>query len=173
MDEKKPVLFVVDDDPIMRRLLSQLFQEKYAVTALDSAYQALEKLAQYTPDIILSDIKMPGKDGLSLATDIAKSHPEIPIILLTGYGNKEIAINAIKLGVFDFVEKPFINCEIRIAVDRAAQFSNLIKNNSAYVRQLRKGAMNMLRSAKRETVLLKEISWLKKLVDLNSPSETQ
>lgn len=163
MNEKLK-LFIVDDEEVIRRLLDDIFSDDYIVTCLESASQTLKELEIQTPDIILTDNKMPGEDGLTLAKKISEMNTEIPIILLTGHGNKQVAIDAVKLGLFDFVEKPFEDDEIKIAIDRAAQFSILMKNNRENVKKLQNAALELLKATKRENKLASEVSWLKKLL---------
>ena len=101
------VLFV-DDEPKARKLVGGILSDEYLCRVAESAEQALNFIAVEVPDIIVSDIKLPGKNGISLLSEIHCIHPELPVILITGHSEKSLAIQAIKAGAFDYLEKPFV-----------------------------------------------------------------
>jgi len=123
-------ILVVDDEEQPRRLFEEIFSEKYKVKTASSVEEAMERLEialdkETTIDIVLTDIKMPGDDGLILLRKIKRYFPEMPIILITGHGDKKIAIEAIKHGAFDFLEKPCEEEELHATMNRAAKQINL------------------------------------------------
>lgn len=117
--ELKKTLLLVDDEPDARLLASDILGDSYDVTTAESAAQALQILSTKPLDVVLTDIKMPGEDGISLLRKVRAMYPETPVILLTGHGDKQTAIDALKEGAFDFLEKPFEDDELLSAVSRA------------------------------------------------------
>ena len=101
-------LLVVDDDADMLRLLTmRLTAAGYRVTAVTSAEAALTELQLKRPQLVLSDVRLPGKDGLALFDDIRVLHPSLPVILLTAHGTIPDAVEATERGVFTYLTKPF------------------------------------------------------------------
>ena len=103
-----PQLLVVDDDPDMLRLLTmRLSAAGYRVTTATSAEAALTQLHIERPLLVLSDVQLPGKDGLALFDEIRAQHPSLPVILLTAHGTIPDAVEATERGVFTYLTKPF------------------------------------------------------------------
>ncbi len=101
-------LLVVDDDADLLRLLSmRLRASGYRVTAVDSAEAALARAAVERPDLVLSDVRLPGRDGLALFDELRARHPALPVILLTAHGTIPDAVAATSRGVFGYLTKPF------------------------------------------------------------------
>ncbi len=112
-------LLVVDDDPDMLRLLSmRLASSNYQVTAVTSAESALTQLEIEHPQLVLSDVRLPGRDGLALFDEIRKRHPTLPVILLTAHGTIPDAVEATARGVFTYLTKPYDGREL---LDKIAQ----------------------------------------------------
>jgi two-component system response regulator GlrR len=103
-----PYLLVVDDDADMLRLLTiRLTAAGYRVTAVTSAEAAMTQLHIERPQLVLSDVRLPGRDGLALFDDIRAQHPSLPVILLTAHGTIPDAVQATERGVFSYLTKPF------------------------------------------------------------------
>jgi two-component system response regulator GlrR len=103
-----PHLLVVDDDADMLRLLTmRLTAAGYRVTAVTSAEAALTQIHIERPQLVLSDVQLPGRDGLALFDDIRQQHPSLPVILLTAHGTIPDAVEATERGVFTYLTKPF------------------------------------------------------------------
>ncbi|MBI2309220.1 MAG: sigma 54-interacting transcriptional regulator [Rhodocyclales bacterium] len=101
-------VLVVDDDADLLRLLSmRLRANGYRVTAVDSAEAALARVAIERPDLVLSDVRLPGRDGLALFDELRQRHPALPVILLTAHGTIPDAVAATARGVFGYLTKPF------------------------------------------------------------------
>ena len=101
-------LLVVDDDPDMLRLLTiRLTAAGYRVTAVTSAEAAMTQIHIERPQLVLSDVQLPGRDGLALFDDIRAQHPSLPVILLTAHGTIPDAVEATERGVFTYLTKPF------------------------------------------------------------------
>ncbi|PKM47947.1 MAG: two-component system response regulator [Firmicutes bacterium HGW-Firmicutes-8] len=112
-------LLVVDDQMGVRRLLFEAFNEgDYEVVLAGSGHEALEKVKADMPDIILMDMKMPGMNGLEALHEIKKINGSILVIMMTAYGELEIVAEAMKLGVKEYVTKPFDINELRELVKK-------------------------------------------------------
>ena len=131
---KAPHLLVVDDDGDMLRLLTmRLTAAGYRVTAVTSAEAALTQLHIERPHLVLSDVRLPGRDGLALFDDIRAQHPSLPVILLTAHGTIPDAVEATERGVFTYLTKPF---DGKALLDKIAQALSL----SAPVHSAKRGS---------------------------------
>ncbi|PRD38194.1 UNVERIFIED_CONTAM: qseF [Trichonephila clavipes] len=120
MARDNPRLLLVDDDPSLLRLLTlRLEGEGYQVVNADSAETALALLAKQSVDVVLSDLRMPGLDGMSLFDEIAKRYKGLPVILMTAHGSIPEAVAATQRGVFGFLTKPLNPAELREVLQRA------------------------------------------------------
>ena len=112
-------VLLVDDDPDMLRLLSmRLGAAGYQVTAVGSAEAALAQLEIERPQLVLSDVQLPGRDGLALFDEVRERHPSLPVILLTAHGTIPDAVEATARGVFGYLTKPY---EAKELLDKIAQ----------------------------------------------------
>ena len=121
----RPVVLLADDEPDMRRFLRSHLDENYDVLEAADGVQALEKVTQFLPDIILLDMMMPEMDGLDVCRALRKraDTADIPIILLTARADEETKFNALALGANDFLAKPFSSTELH------ARIKNLIESH--------------------------------------------
>lgn len=110
-----PTILVVDDEHGLRQSLRMLLKEQYEVLLASSVAEAKEILAETPVDIIITDIHMPNSTGLDLLREVKKNHPEIEVIILTGYGRLVTAMEAIECGAFAYLEKPF---DFQVMLDR-------------------------------------------------------
>jgi putative nucleotidyltransferase with HDIG domain len=123
-------ILVVDDEEMIRDLCSHILtSEGYAVTAVPGGKEALAELSGNHADLLVTDIKMPGMDGLELFEAVKKQKPDIVSIFITGHGTLDTAIESLMRGVEGFVLKPFTQDELVTAVDRAIRRSRLQKEN--------------------------------------------
>ncbi|MBN1297060.1 sigma-54-dependent Fis family transcriptional regulator [bacterium] len=113
-------VLIVDDEANMRRILEvTLKREGYGTLTAENGAAALDILQRYPVQIVLTDLKMPGIDGMTLLRECVTRFPDIPLIMLTAHGTVETAVEAMKLGAFDYVTKPFDIAEIRQSLDKA------------------------------------------------------
>ncbi|MCI2285508.1 sigma-54 dependent transcriptional regulator [Colwellia sp. MSW7] len=130
-------VFIVDDEQHIRSAIEQLLElENYDVRSFSSAKDLLANIDSKCPDVIISDINMPVMDGHQLMANVFKIDRELPIILLTGFGDISMAVNAIKNGAYDFIEKPFNNEHLIDRVKRAIDKRALTLENRALKKQL-------------------------------------
>ncbi|NQT89570.1 sigma-54-dependent Fis family transcriptional regulator [bacterium] len=132
MPQTKASILIVDDEPIKRSVLEdQLRDLGYDVTVSANPLEAGVHLRERSFDVILTDLRMPGQDGISFLRDIRRDRPDQAVILMTGYGTVETAVEAMKLGAFDYVQKPFATEELLLKLDRLLRFEGLSRENEA------------------------------------------
>jgi two-component system response regulator FixJ len=107
MDINKQNIFFVDDEPTVRKAVAVTLKRLgYNVTCFENAADCLEKLQKQNCDLLITDVKMPGMDGIELVQKAKHLAPWLPIIVVTGYGDIPMAIRAVKAGALEFIEKP-------------------------------------------------------------------
>jgi FixJ family two-component response regulator len=108
MQNNKPTIHVVDDDPDTRKYLKDLISTiNFNTKVYDSATNFLETYQEDGLGCLILDLRMPGINGLDLQTQLASNHIDLPVIMISGYGDIATAVKAMKAGVLDFIEKPF------------------------------------------------------------------
>lgn len=121
---------LVDDDPHLRKALSQTLDlAGLKVLGLDDARGLAERLAGDWPGVVVSDIRMPGMDGLQLLEQLQALDPELPVLLITGHGDVQLAVQAMRAGAYDFLEKPFPSEQLLDSVRRALALRRLVLDN--------------------------------------------
>lgn len=133
-----PRILVVDDEPDMLTFLAKMLAKKggYVVSSAASGAEAMAMMQADPPDAVLTDIKMPGMDGLALLQHLHTIDPTLTIVLMTGHGTIEMAVQSLKDGAYDFVEKPFDNERILRTVSRAVERTRLLRENVQLQHQL-------------------------------------
>src|SRR5580700_92322 len=125
LPERKQVL-IVDDEPNLRKILSaQLTRDGYDVMTAEDGEQGLTLLREHHIDLVITDLKMPKVDGMTLLRRALELEPELPIVLITAHGTIDTAVEALKSGAFDFVTKPFDKDEVRQIVAKALRTREL------------------------------------------------
>lgn len=126
----KGLIHVIDDEPVIHDVLSQLLtSEGYDIEISSSGEEALEKFEVRTFDLVLLDLLMPGMNGIEILKAAKKIDPQALIIILTAYASVESAIEAMKIGAFDYIQKPFKHEELLLTIARALEHKNLQKEN--------------------------------------------
>lgn len=131
------ILIVDDEEGIRLSLRGILEDEGYHVSEAGSGEQALEQVASAHPDLMLLDIWLPGKDGLEVLETVRSRDAAPQVVMISGHGSIETAVNAIKKGAFDFIEKPLSLEKVVITVNKALKFQELQRENQALKRSLR------------------------------------
>lgn len=132
----KPRILVIDDDPIVADSLAEFFRCGGAHSAsVHSPGKALDALSQAQSSgkgyqVVMCDINLPEMGGLDLLREITKRYPQIAVIMLTGYGTVETAVQALRLGAVDFLTKPIVDEELRISLERALRQHELKRENT-------------------------------------------
>ena len=132
-------VLIVDDEEDIRDILSDRLQAYgYEIVTAADGSEALEKVEKTSPDLVLLDIQLPELNGMEVLSRIKLEHPQITVIMITAHGKIQLAVDAIKQGAYDFVEKPFDPDLIRIKVDNALERHTLLNQNE-YLRSELKG----------------------------------
>ncbi len=128
--EKLGVVFVIDDEEHIRSAIEQTFElRNFEVQTFSHAHQLLNQLSDTWPGVVISDINMPKMDGHQLMAEVKNIDPDIPTILLTGFGDISMAVKAMRNGAYDFIEKPFNNDDLVDTVKRALDKRALVLEN--------------------------------------------
>ncbi|MCL4694280.1 MAG: sigma-54 dependent transcriptional regulator [Candidatus Hydrogenedentes bacterium] len=115
---RKPSMLVVDDEAGIRDVLAEAFKDKFTVSAVSNGAKAIELLDARRFDVVITDLKMPEKDGIAVLRAARASAFDSPVIMLTAYGTIETAVEAMRLGARDFIAKPFKLKEIELKVEK-------------------------------------------------------
>ena len=142
----KPVIAIVDDEADMRESVAQwLSLSGFEPLRFEGAESALKTLAPDFPGIVVSDIKMPGMDGMALLRRLQSVDPGLPVILMTGHGDVPMAVEAMRIGAFDFVEKPFEPDRLAELCQRASEARFRTLETRALRRELSSDGAVMMR----------------------------
>ena len=115
---KSQLIYVVDDEPAIRDILeSVLSDEGYPAITCQNSEVFYDQLEKQTPDLVLLDIWLPGTDGMAILSTLRETHPDLPVIMMSGHAGIDAAVNAIKKGAVDFMEKPL---QLEILLDKIA-----------------------------------------------------
>jgi CheY-like chemotaxis protein len=130
-------VLVADDDEVFLEILAETVEEAGAVVELAAdGLAALEKLSTSDFDILISDLNMPRMDGLTLLSQVRTLHPHILSILITGFGSLESAIQALRLGAYDYIQKPFMVEQVAVTVRNAVDRVKTYKEKATLVREI-------------------------------------
>ena len=126
MDQAKPRILVIDDDPRIRSsLVDTLELEAFEVVSAGDAETALQQVSADLPEVVLLDLRLPGLDGMEALRKLKEIAPQLPIVILTGFGDVPSAVEAMRLGAYDFLNKPVGPEKILIVVRRALEHQAL------------------------------------------------
>ena len=114
-------LLIVDDKETMRSLLEKILGQRHQMTLASEGAQALELLAEREFDVVLTDLKMPGADGFAVVKAVRQRWPRTEVIMMTAFASIESAVQAIKLGAYDYLQKPFDPDDVALVVARALE----------------------------------------------------
>ena len=130
LPEKKQVL-IVDDEPNLRKILAaQLSRDGYEVMLAEDGEQGLTMLRENHIDLVVTDLKMPKVDGMTLLREALREQPDLPIVMITAHGTVDTAVEALKLGAFDYLTKPFDKDEVRSVVAKALKTRQLAQEEA-------------------------------------------
>ena len=135
----KKIVLIVDDEEGIRESLTGIFEDEgYEVLSAASAEEALANIKERTPDIIFLDVWLPEMDGLEALSRINEMEREVPVIIISGHGNIELAVKATRLGAYDFLEKPLSLDKVLLVAQRALERKKLEIENRALKADLEK-----------------------------------
>ena len=123
-------ILIIDDDPAMVSVISDICQERgHQTVAYASGQKALDNLATHAPQLVISDLRMDKVGGLDILRECREILPQTPVILITAYKTVETAIEAMKLGAYDYITKPFKVDELQLTIQRALDNQSLVREN--------------------------------------------
>ncbi|MDP2971485.1 MAG: sigma-54 dependent transcriptional regulator, partial [Deltaproteobacteria bacterium] len=130
-----PRILVVDDEMVICESCQRILEEEgLEVETVLSGAEAFGKMKENPFDIVITDLKMPGIDGMEVLRTLRREYPDTIVIMITGFSTVETAVEAMKLGAFDYIPKPFTPDEVSIVVKKAIEQKNLLLEN-VYLRQ--------------------------------------
>jgi len=130
MIDSRTQVLLIDDDPHLRQALSQTLDlAGLKVSSLADAHGVAARIERDWPGVVVSDIRMPGIDGLQLLQLLQEQDPELPVLLITGHGDVPLAVQAMRAGAYDFLEKPFASDDLLDSVRRALALRRLVLDN--------------------------------------------
>ncbi len=136
--ERLQILIAEDEENIRDLLVELLSQEDRDITVIHDGLEAVRHLRKRSYDLLITDLMMPELDGIDVLHQAKKLHPQILVIIITGYASLETAIQAVKEGAYDYLRKPFRLEELKISVDNACERIQLIRENRLLIEHLRK-----------------------------------
>jgi putative two-component system response regulator len=137
VNTNKHKVLIVDDEPVIRKILNQrLSADGFHCEEAGNAEEALRRLAHGQTDLMVLDIKMPGKSGVELLPEIKKKYPDIAVIMATAITDTSMAIRCMREGAYDYLVKPFNLDEVALSADRALERRRLELENRAYQQRL-------------------------------------
>ena len=124
-------ILVIDDELDMLMLLRMIIEDKtdYEVETTNTPSEGLKLLTENHYDLVITDLKMPGMDGIELFDEFKEIKPDVPVIIITAYGSLEIADEAMKKGVADFITKPFRKDNILFTINRVLELALVRREN--------------------------------------------
>jgi len=123
-------ILVVDDEPLVRDLLREILKrEGYQVSVANDGVSALKKIKENFFDVVITDVRMPKMDGISLLKKIKGLSPSTSVIVITAYGSIENAVEAMKEGACDYLTKPIMPDQVKIAIQKISQYQSLLREN--------------------------------------------
>ena len=134
-----PRILVVDDERSIRNTLKDVLEyEKYEIESAEDGAKALELFSQGHFDVVLCDIKMAKMDGIEVLQKLLEISSDVPVIMISGHGNIDTAVDAIKKGAFDFLEKPLDLNRLLITIRNALEKGSLITQTKVLKKQVSK-----------------------------------
>jgi putative two-component system response regulator len=136
-EETKSTILVVDDDHhVLESLLLLLSAHGYHVVTAANALEALERLSDREVNVVITDIKMPGMDGIELSGIVHERDPDLPVLIMTAFAETDVAVGALKSGAFDFIYKPFNHDHLVHAIGKADSFRQMKNIEKNYRQEL-------------------------------------
>ena len=125
-------ILVIDDEMDMLMMLRMLLEDNsgYIVETTNNPSEGIKRLLSESFDLVITDLKMPAMDGIELFHELKSVAPSIPVILITAYGSQEVADEAVREGIADFITKPFKKDRILFSIERSLELARLRKENA-------------------------------------------
>ena len=125
-------LLIVDDDKSIRYSLKRMMEKDFSILTAQNGEEALSRFTENPPDLVIMDIKMPGRSGIEVLKEMKSIDPKSLVIIMTAYGTTETAIEAMKYGAFDYILKPFPIPKMKGLIEKAISLRKLMKEEVTY-----------------------------------------
>lgn len=180
MNQENASILVVDDEESIRNILSRrLKAEGYYCEAAADGAEALSKASKKSFDLVLADIKMPVMSGIELLSRMQTEHPDVSVLMITAVVDTKVAVEAMKMGAYDFVTKPFDLDDLNIRVKRALERRGLVLENKEYqlcleqkveqqVGQIRQYCQEAIQALSREQIARQELEAVRRPVNVEA-----
>ena len=172
MEKSEFRILIADDDVMVRDVIvSFLSKQGYSVKTANDGHEALRYLRLEDIDLVLTDLRMPGADGLQVLRTAMQINPKITVVILTAYGTLDTALEAVKEGAYDYITKPFVMQQLLLVVRNAYNVAILMKENEKLSRHLKELYKNIetVKTSERgkNTIKPDSVERIDKLKELN------
>lgn len=159
METRKPVVLIVDDEEPTRRILKLNLQDRYQVLLARNGEEALQQLSQTPADVLVTDMRMPGLSGLDLLRQVHERWPDLPVIVVTAYGTIKNAVEAMRQGAYDYLQKPIKIAELEVLLEKTLRYRRTLDENVKLRAELRRvrGIENILTADPKMQALLSQL----------------
>lgn len=158
-DTLRRTILLIEDDRNTRNGVAKLLRHKYEIVIAEDGTRGINLLQRNSFDLVLTDIQMPGANGMNVLAECTKKNPAIPCVLITAYGSIETAVDAIKAGAYDFISKPIDVSKLELIIERALESKELKEENVRLKKQLdeRYGVENIIGSSLKMNEILETV----------------
>lgn len=154
----KTKILVIDDERPIRSTLKEILEfEKFEVDTAEDGEIGLHMIAKEKYDLVLCDIKMPKKDGMEVLSEIVAQGVDVPVVMISGHGNIETAVEAIKKGAYDFIQKPLDLNRTLVTLRNALERKDIVKENKVLKRKVSKGKITDIIGESEPIMKIKEM----------------
>ena len=145
MDKNMKKILIIDDEKAIRNTLKEVLEfENYHVESAEDGFSGLDLVDQKKYDLVFCDIKMPKMDGIEFLDFIQKKNPEIPVVMISGHGNIETAVESLKKGAYDYIQKPLDLNRILVSVRNAFDKGEILKENKVLRKKIKKKSSDQI-----------------------------
>jgi DNA-binding NtrC family response regulator len=150
-------VLVVDDEESIRNILQRILKEAgYDVVTAANGQEALDKVSQLMPEAVVLDVKMPGMSGMEVLKQVVVNSPDVCVVMATAVSDAQIAVDAMKLGAYDYIVKPFSRADLLLKVRRALEKRHLLLENEHHQLDLEKRVGEQTKQLQQQFVELVE-----------------
>jgi two-component system nitrogen regulation response regulator NtrX len=151
-------ILIIDDERSIRNTLQEILSlEDFQVSIAENGKEGLEKIKSDAPQVVMCDIKMPGMDGIELLETLSSSHPELPIIMISGHGDIETAVESLKKGAFDYLQKPLDLNRVLVTVRNALDRNTLVEETKVLKKKIHAKKSSGIIGESKEILAIKDM----------------